>query len=618
MKKFLVIALSLVGFFVLGIGVVYSYNIYERNKIVSEYDIPEIPLAIEEQYDVIVIAGEPEGVAAAVSAARNGAKTLLIEEKEELGGLFTYGMLNFIDYPKGSKGDTVTTGIYQEWRKLIGNDVAFGIEEGKAMFYKLVSEEENLTFLPQTKVIEAIVENNTVTGLTIKNKNGTKTIAANSFIDATQDADFAVMAGAPYFLGAADIGNPDRKMAVTLMIHLQDVDWLGVFKAVRKKTFGEARMNLTAAWGFDDLHKTYKPVNENTRLRGLNLVKDGDNYYINALQIFGIDGLDPVSKQQAIEIGKAETEHIVAYLNENFPGFENAKIASYPTELYVRETRHMEAEYQVSMADVWTNRNHDDFIAYGAYPVDVQAQTPLDYGYVLSAPAHYGIPFRSIIPKEIDGLLVVNRSAGYSSLAAGSARIVPTGMGVAEAAGVAAVLAQKEDKTFRELSKTADFAKQVREQLKEQGAFVKELKTDYPYKGEWYDEAVQTLINKGLVVGGYENDIRVEEDLTYLTFMNTFVSAAERTVDASNKLNKEAVSSHYSQVYSQSEAPITMDDVTYIIGNAFEIDHNLETIVQKGIIKQSTLDQIRKDAKTLKRKEVVAIIADVINYLEQK
>ena len=618
MKKFLIIALSLVGFFVLGIGVVYSYNIYERNKIVSEYDIPEIPLAIEEQYDVIVIAGEPEGVAAAVSAARNGAKTLLIEEKEELGGLFTYGMLNFIDYPKGSKGDTVTTGIYQEWRKLIGNDVAFGIEEGKAMFYKLVSEEENLTFLPQTKVIEAIVENNTVTGLTIKNKNGTKTIAANSFIDASQDADFAVMAGAPYFLGAADIGNPDRKMAVTLMIHLHDVDWLGVFKAVRKKTFGEARMNLTAAWGFDDLHKTYKPVNENTRLRGLNLVKDGDNYYINALQIFGIDGLDPVSKQQAIEIGKAETEHIVAYLNENFPGFENAKIASYPTELYVRETRHIEAEYQVSMADVWTNRNHDDYIAYGAYPVDVQAQTPLDYGYVLSAPAHYGIPFRSIIPKEIDGLLVVNRSAGYSSLAAGSARIVPTGMGVAEAAGVAAVLAQKEEKTFRELSKTADFAKQVREKLKEQGAFVKELKADYPYKGEWYDEAVQTLINKGLVVGGYENDIRVEEDLTYLTFMNTFVSAVERTVDASNKLNKETVLAHYSQVYSQSEAPITMDDVTFIIGNAFEIDHNLETIVQKGIIKQSTLDQIRKDAKTLKRKEVVVIIADVINYLEQK
>ena len=616
MKKNFIRVLSIVVIFALIVGAFFAYNIYERKQIVNAYEPPVVPSIIDKHYDVIVIAGEPEGVAAAVSAARNGAKTLLIEEKEELGGLFTYGMLNFIDYPKGSEGDTVTTGIYQEWRKLIGNDVAFGIEEGKAMFYKLVSEEEHLTFLPQTKITEAIVENNKVTALTIENKNGSKTITANTFIDASQDADFAVMAGAPYFLGAADIGNPDRKMAVTLMIHLHDVDWLGVFKAVREKTFGYARMNLTAAWGFDDLHKTYKPVNPNTRLRGLNLVKDGDDYYINALQIFGIDGLDDASKAEAIEIGKAETEHIVAYLQENFPGFENAKIASYPTELYVRETRHIEAEYQLTMADVWTNRNHEDYIAYGAYPVDVQAQTPLDYGYVLSAPAHYGIPFRSIIPKEIDGLLVVNRSAGYSSLAAGSARIVPTGMGVAEAAGVAAVLAQNENKTFRELSETTDFANKVREQLKKQGAFVKKLETDYPYKGEWYDEAVQTMINKGLVVGGYENDIKVEEDLTYLSFMNTFVSAMERTLNATNFINSEAMWTHYNQFYSQPEAPITMNNVTLIIANTFSIEQNLATIVEQGILKQATIDQIRLEAETLKRKEVVAIIADIIHYLE--
>ncbi len=617
MKKIFLRIFSAIIIISLIVGAFFAFNIYERKKIVDAYEIPQVPSSIDDEYDVIVIAGEPEGVAAAVSAARNGAKTLLIEEKEELGGLFTYGMLNFIDYPKGSEGDTVTTGIYQEWRKLIGNDVAFGIEEGKAMFYKLVSEEENLTLLPQTKVTEAIVENNTVTALTIKNKNGEQTITANTFIDASQDADFAVMAGAPYFLGAADIGDPDRKMAVTLMIHLHDVDWLGVFKAVRKETFGYARMNLTAAWGFDDLHKSYTPVNPNTRLRGLNLVKDGDDYYINALQIFGIDGLNDASKAEAIEIGKAETEHIVAYLRENFPGFENAKIASYPTELYVRETRHIEAEYQVTMADVWTNRNQEDYIAYGAYPVDVQAQTPLDYGYVLSAPAHYGIPFRSMIPKDIDGLLVVNRSAGYSSLAAGSARIVPTGMGVAEAAGVAAVLAQKENKTFRELSKSTEFAKKVREQLKEQGAFVKKLKTDYPYKGEWYDEAVQTLINKGLVVGGYENDIRVEEDLTYLSFMNTFLGAIERTSDPANKVNKEAVMAYYGQIYSQPESPIALNDVAFIIATAFEVEGNLGSIVDKGILKQSTIDQIRVDAKTLKRKEAVALIADVINYVEK-
>ena len=184
-----------------------------------------------------------------------------------------------------------------------------------------------------------------------------------------------------------------------------------------------------------------QPVEENTRLRGLNLVKIDNDYYINALQIFGINGLDEESKKEAIEKGKRETENILAYLQKEFPGFEDAKIASFPTELYVRETRHILAEYQLSMADVWTNRDHWDSIGFGAYPVDVQAQTPQDYGYVLSDPKQYAIPFRSLVPKEIDGLLVVGRSAGFSSLAAGSARVVPTGMVTGEAAGVAASLA---------------------------------------------------------------------------------------------------------------------------------------------------------------------------------
>ena len=617
LKKIIKIFIAIV----IGIALLFAsyktFDHFKRKNIVENYVIPTIPDDISNTYDVIVVGGEPEGVAAAISAARNGAKTLLIEEREELGGLFTYGMLNFIDFPKGSEGDTVTTGIYAEWKKLIGNDVAFGIQEGKAMFYKLVAEEENLTLLPQTKVTNTIIENNAITAVEIQNNNGTKTIEAQSFIDATQDADLAVMAGAPYFLGAADIGDENRKMAVTLMIHLHDVNWFGVSKAVRQKTFGEARMNLTAAWGFDDLHKTYEPVNPNTRLRGLNLVKDGDDYYINALQIFGIDGLDEQSKAAAIEIGKSESEHIVAYLNENFPGFENAKIASFPTELYVRETRHIEAEYQVTMADVWTNRAQDDYIAYGSYPVDVQAQTPEDYGYVLSAPAHYGIPFRSMIPKSIDQLLVVNRSSGYSSLAAGSARIVPTGMGVGEAAGVAAALIIGEETTFRELSNTSAFAEKIREQLKAQGAFVKKMEADYPYKGEWYDEAVQTLINKGLVVGGYKNDINIDETITYLSFMNLLVSTSERTIDQTNTLNKEALFAIYTDVYGQETPAITLQDVIQIIAKVYNVEANETAIVETGLVSKLSFEYAHKNETALTRKEVVSIMSDLIHYMEQ-
>ena len=97
------------------------------------------------EYDVMVIGGEPEGVAAAVSAARNGSNTLLVESREELGGLFTYGMLNFLDIPQGEDGKSVSRGIYEEWHHLVGGGNAFGITEAKAAFKKLVDEEENIT-----------------------------------------------------------------------------------------------------------------------------------------------------------------------------------------------------------------------------------------------------------------------------------------------------------------------------------------------------------------------------------------------------------------------------------------------------------------------------------------
>ena len=127
---------------------------------------------------------------------------------------------------------------------------------------------------------------------------------------------------------------------------------------------------------------------------------------------------------------------------------------------------------------------------------------------LLSTPEQYAIPFRSLVPKEVDGLLVVGRSAGFSSLAAGSARVVPTGMVTGEAAGVAAVLADSKRSFFRDMSKNETMIETLRETLDQQGAFVDHVETDYPYKGEWYDESIQTLMDYGLVVGGYSNDLK--------------------------------------------------------------------------------------------------------------
>lgn len=548
MKKYAILTVALL---IICIGIA---TVYIKNQNV-------VPKSV----DVVVVGGEPEGVAAALSAARNGAKVLLIEHREELGGLFTYGMLNFLDIPQGPDGQSVSKGIFEEWHKLVGGKSSFDVELAKKVFRELVENEKNITLITETEVTSVKKDDNQLSAINIKYANNQYEVKAKTFIDATQDADFAVMAGAPYFVGGEDVGIEDKKMSVTLMIHLKNVDWEGVRNAADSGVFGESYVTDSAAWGFGNILKMYKPVEENTRLRGLNIAKVDDQYYINALQIFGVDGLDPVSKKEGIERGKRELKHIVEFLRKEVSGFENAEIASIPPELYVRETRHIKAEYQLSMADVWTNRDQVDKIAYGSYPVDIQAQTPKDYGNVVSSPEGYAIPFRSLVPQKIDGLLVVGRAAGFSSIAAGSARVVPTGMATGEAAGVAAAQVAKSNQTFRELMNDIEGIQKIQQTLKKQGAFLGPLNTTYPYAGEWFDEAVQQLLNYGLIFGRYDNDLQVEKEATVSTYVNLISETLYRTNRPYYDENIEKIIAMKKQASEKGDVLLSSEEAMHIL-----------------------------------------------------
>lgn len=573
----------------------------------------------DDNYDVIVIGGEPEGVAAAVSAARNGAKTLLVEHREDLGGLFTYGMLNFLDIPQGPDKESVSKGIFEEWHRMVGGKSSFGILEAKDAFRELVDNEENLELLTETRLLDVVKDGNQLVGVRLENESGEFGVSGASFIDATQDADLAVMAGVPHFVGGEDIGLEGKKMSVTLVIHLKNLDWAKIRETAETEKFGWGFVTDVAAWGFPDLLREYTPVVENTRLRGLNLAKVGDEYFINALQIFGVDGLSEESKQEGIERGKRETENIVAFLREKFPGFEDAEIISFPPELYVRETRHIWAEYQLPMSDVWTNADHWDSVALGAYPVDIQAQTPQDYGHIVADPVQYAIPLRSLVPLEVDGLLVVGRSSGYSSIAAGSARVVPTGMAAGEAAGVAAALSVREDLLFRNMSADESLITAVRERLSEQGAYVEHFELDYPYMGEWFDKSVQLLLNYGLIFGGYDNDLKVDED----TELHRFISVLNNIIDRVDYgENTDLIAQRMKLLTSEMEQldnqTITRDEVTDIISRIFfdRDDMTWQQLIDLGVVSNDIAAYISDDAP-LTNKEIYAICAELIRWSDK-
>lgn len=571
-----------------------------------------------QHYDVVVIGGEPEGVAAAVSAARNGANTLLVEKRDGLGGLMTYGMLNYIDMVYGINNQEAIGGIFQEWHQLVGKDFAFPIEQGKKAFLQLAEGEENLTLLFDTHVIAPIMDKSNVKGLALQTTDRKILVSADRFIDATLDADIAALAGAPYFVGGADINLNDRKMAVTIMIHLDNVNWEGVKRAVTEETFGKAWITESVAWGFGDLHYDYKPREENTRLRGLNLARvineqGEEEFFINALQIFEVDGLSESSKKEGLERGKRETEHVVQFLQREFPGFEQARIKSFPEELYVRETRHLESEYMLSMKDIWTNSDQWDGIAYGGYPVDVQATSIHDYGSVASSPVQYSIPFRSLVPLKVENLLVVGRSAGYSSIASGSARIIPTGMATGEAAGVAAKLSIEEGKSFRNLAYDKNLIDELKNRLASQGAKVAPFEIPYPYEGEWFDDSLQFLLSYGLISGGYDNNLHVDEPITKKQFASIVVNGLNRVGKENQQLEDRLIS--WLKEGAENEEACTRDELASHLlldgESAEDSGHLWETAHHQGLVDEYIFQMINEN-KVLTKKDGYYIAAQLL------
>lgn len=523
---------------------------------ISNDKTPDFDAEVETiHYDLVVYGGDPEGVTAAVMGARNGLKTLLVMEEDSPGGLIVHGALNFLDLNYDHRGRAINKSFFQEWHRKVGGGVIVDIEDARFAFAELLLAEENLNILPLTQLhrIQLSDDQQEIAMLTFETTGISRThdsklasqltgihpvwaqvaeqigikatliepepstawqVVAKYYIDASQDADLAALANVPHFLGGADIGLPDRKMAATLVFRLKNVDWRGLQKDVQKQKWGFSRMNATSAWGFGKIGEEYHPVDSQTKLRGLNLAlqKDG-TVFVNALQIFDLDVLDPASLAKGMEQGKVETEHVVKYLRRVLSGFENVELMDFPPQLYVRESRHVLTLYQLDILDLIEKVDFWDKIALSSYPVDYQATSPVDGGFVVFTPGVYSIPFRSLVPREIKNLLVVGRSAGFGSLAAGSSRVIPTGMAVAEAASTAAAVAIENKEDFHQFANDQSSIQLLQKRLIGQGVDLRKIQGVNAITLDPDYEQLKELFSWGMIVAGYDNDLRLDEGL---------------------------------------------------------------------------------------------------------
>lgn len=575
---------------------------------------------VSTDYDVIVVGGEPEGISAAVSAARNGMQTLLLEDDHALGGLMTLGELNFIDMCEGRDSTLLTQGIFKEFYDAVGGS-AFDITEAKNIFLTMVTDEPELTLRLNAKSPTPVMEGNTIVGITVEEDGQPVTYTAKRIIDATVDADIAAASGVPYTFAGEDIGEKDRQMGVTLVFELSGVNWNKVFMHLNWDRFkastlkqGSADMGATdkMAWGYTEEGYSYEPQDDMMRLRGFNVARqDNGNVLINALIIFGVDVLDAESKANGIARGQKELEYILPYIRENFAGFEKAELVGTAEQLYVRESRHIIGEYQLSIDDVLENCDQWDKIAIGSYPVDVQPTATQRYGTVIGSPDRYAVPFRSLVPLEIEHLLVVGRSASYKSLAAGSARVIPLGMACGQGAGVASAYSISHDLGFREMTVSQEAIATIQITLKEQGAYLEDFEIHEAFMDHWAYPGVKVLRSLGLLDGGYSNDYSLDTPLGRWRYQNML----------NGVLKKAGVYETYIEVNDDPPCRQIVGTIAReaakVDGVKYENDYNtyVDALLQYGIMTEELLPYFSDGEKNPQAAEVVMLTANFYQWM---
>lgn len=473
-------------------------------------------------WDVIVVGSEPEGTAAAVAAAESGARTLLVTQDARLGGLFVLGGLNSLDV---RTVPLVQRGLFERWWERVGRDGAFDTGRAEAAF-KAMLRGAGVTVRLEAEKVTPRVQKGRVVGVRVDDQS----LHAAQIVDATADGDLAAAAGAAYTFGFSSLG-VDARMADTLVFRVDGVDWNALAAGVRAQGAAYAQVGGNAAWGpFGGVPAAYRPVQEGVRLRGLNLGRQDDgSVLVNALLLYGVDPFSPESLASGHRRGRLEAPRIVRYLS-TLPGFAGARYGGVAERLYVRESRHFRARCTLTVDDVLGNVVRPTDVAAGSYPLDVQTLTPDDHGYVYGVPEVYGVRLCTALPRRPENLWVVGKTAGYDPLAASSARVVPFGMALGEAVGVAAAAAARTGRTASALTRDSAAVARLRGVLRERGAYLPDVRARAPSgpASHPHFSAYRVLRSKGLALGGYDNDPRLDEPMPALGYLYLLANVGVR------------------------------------------------------------------------------------------
>lgn len=538
MKRERIIKLLLVGvilFFVVRFGIMprlsgSSFRDYLGKIATDKYTFAE------NEYAVIVVGSEPEGIAAAVASARTGLKTLLITEDSDLGSYIKRSMIADIKPDEGiiaGKKENLNRGFYKE---LFGTlRMGFTAEDYMASVDKLVKKENNLEILYNCRLTDVILEDRLLKSVKVSANGQEKVLSAAAYVDATQWGDLLELCNVPYTTGSEDLNMPDVYMPLAFNFMVSGVKWDDMRQIQKTSDF---------ILQFREVLTAYEPFYKRTKIESPTFIEQSeDKLIISAISQWGVDVNDPQDVKQAYADATDEAMLLTAYLKNVLTPFAESTFAAAPEELFIPEYRHYAGRYTLTVADILENRDFAGKIALASSPVDAGKFVGNGLSYIITDPNVYAIPLGCIVPVNVDNVLMPGAKASFKSLAATSAGYIPTRITMGESAGLTAAWSFLSNITPADILGMGDEELQSFESYLERGGIylqdisekLMDASTGQPLENSWAYPYIRELAEYGLLAGGQNNDFRLDSesscDVLSVLLKNAIVKIAPDAYD---------------------------------------------------------------------------------------
>ncbi|MCF7853707.1 MAG: FAD-dependent oxidoreductase [Candidatus Pacebacteria bacterium] len=448
--------------------------------------LKERSIPLDDSWDVIVVGGGPAGCTAATAAAREGARTLLLEATGMLGGMGTAGLVPwFCGYSDGK--NIIARGLAEHVRCTLRDNMphlkkamkehpliapAIDPELLKRIYDEMVLDAgAEILFHSQLCAVETS-DGNKADTLVVSNKTGLQAYKAKIYVDCTGDGDLAVWAGAPFEKGdetgnlqpgthCFTIGNIDEELlAQGPQIHFYDPE-SPVWKAIKSENYPL----------INELHSCSMKIAPRT-------------FSFNTGHVQGVDNTNPRSTTEGLLKGRQMAAQYSEAFAEYHPAFANAPLVATGSLLGIRETRRIMGDYVLTVEDYLARRDFPDEICRNAYNIDVHESRDESTDLTkLSIPElkernrkniqaygpgeSFGVPYRCLIPANLDNVLVAGRCISSDRKTNGSVRIMACCLTTGEAAGIAAAMAAADAMNTRSVN-----TDELRNKLTSYGAYL--------------------------------------------------------------------------------------------------------------------------------------------------